>query len=241
MTRTFLPLGLSLAAAILVAQPAARGDVTVTSIGTPVFELVDTHLYAAPTDSFPSLFPNHFPTRIIHAPPYDQEFADGLALAGYPDKEVFSVEEFTSPSAVHFGYVLVPNGNAPTGSSFDYVSGPIIPNDIFPIAAAGDVYRNGAVFEQNAFNLSLTSAAGFDGRSHFIVEHWENSDFAPPGLDSLVGDYEYRLALRDVNNNGFDVVAHFQVVPEPITLSPFALGAIVLAGCAWRRRKQASR
>jgi hypothetical protein len=224
--------------ALLSVGPAvARGEVTVTPVGTPVFQLVDSHLYAAPTDSFPSVFPNHFPTRIVHAPPYDQEYANGLANTGYADKEVFSVSEFTSPSAVHLGYALVPQANAPTGATQDYASGPIIPNDILPITVQGDVFLNGAVYEQGAFGSSLPSIEGFDGRSHFVVESWENSDYAPPGLGSLVGDYEYRLTVRDGNNNGFDVLGQFEVVPEPMTLAPLALGVIALTGCARRRRK----
>ena len=147
----------------------SRGAVTVTTVGTPVYQVVDSHLYAAPTDSFPSLFPNHFPTRIVHGPPYDQEYSDGLTLTGYPQKEVYNVAEFTDPSAVHLGYVLVPNSTAPPGSTFDYASGPIIPNDIFPITIQGDVYLNGALYEQNAFNISLPAQAGFDGRSHFLA------------------------------------------------------------------------
>lgn len=240
MARNFLALGLSIAA-LLLAQPTARGGVVVNPIGTPSFLVVDTHLFTASTNSFPDLFPNHFP-RISHGPPYDQEFADGLARTGYPEKDVFSVEEFSSPNAVHLGFVLVPGSIAPDGSSFDFANGPIIPNNILPITIQGDVYRNGAFYEQNAFSLRLTPAIDFDGRSHFLVEVWENSDFAPPGLASLVGDYEYRLAMRDVSgNNGFDVVASFRVVPEPGTLTLGLLGGIVLGGYAWRRRKLVAR
>ena len=163
-----------------------------------------------------------------------------LAIAGYPEKEVFSVEEFTGPNAVHFGFVVVPGTNAPNGSSLDFDSGPIMPNAIFPIAYGGDVYLNGALYEQNAWRSSVPAADGFDGRSHFLLDLWENSEFAPPGLGSLVGDYEYRITLRDVNNFGYDVVAKFQVVPEPGTLTLFGLGAITLVGCVWWRRKSSA-
>ncbi len=216
LTRTFLALGLCFSADLLVARPAARGDAMVHPVGTPIFDVVDTHLYTAPTDrqSFEALFPNHFPTRIPHGPPYDQEFTEGLAITGYPEKEVFTVEDFTSPKAVHFGFVLVPGANAPQGSSVDFANGPIIPNGILPIAVRGDVYLNGAIFEENAFSLSLPPMSGYDGDSHFVVEVWENSAFAPPGLASLIGDYEYRLTLRDASGvNGYDAVAKFQVVP----------------------------
>ena len=238
LARTFLAIGFGIAAALLVGQSAARGGVIAHTVGAPVFAVVDTHLFAAPTDVFPSLFPNHFPTRLQHGPGYDHEFADGLAITGYQDKELFTIAEFMDPSAVHFGFVVVPNSSAPSGSTFDFNSGPIIPNNILSIAVRGDVFLNGVLFEQNAFGLNLTPASGFDGRSHFIVDLYENSAFAPPGLGSLVGDYEYRVTMRDVDGNGFDLTANFKVVPEPIALTQFGLlGASVLAHCAWRRRR----
>ena len=240
LARTFLVVGFGIAAVLLIGHSAAQGGVLVHTVGSPVFAVVDTHIFAAPTDVFPSLFPNHFPTRLQHGPGYDHEFADGLANNGYQDKDVFTVAEFTDPSAVHLGFVVVPNSSAPSGSSFDFNNGPIIPNNILSIAVRGDVFLNGVLFEQDAFGLNLIPASGFDGRSHFIVDLYENSLFAPPGLGSLVGDYEYRVTMRDLGGNGYDLVANFNVtVPEPIALTQFGLlGASVLAHCAWRRRRQ---
>ena len=41
-------------------QPVVRGEVIVTPVGTPLFDVVDTHLLTAATDVFPSLFPTIF-------------------------------------------------------------------------------------------------------------------------------------------------------------------------------------
>ena len=89
---------------------------------------------------------------------------------------MFGVSDFTDPSAVHIGYVLVPNAAAPTGSSPDYANGPILPN---PIAIKGDVFLNGAPFELSAFGLTPAPAPEIDGASHYVVDNWENSLFAP--------------------------------------------------------------
>ena len=85
--------------AILVAsplgQPAVRGEVIVTSVGTPVFDVVDTHLFTAPTNVFPSLFPNHFP-RVAHSD-YAKESSDGLILTGWPQKSAIRCFGVHSP------------------------------------------------------------------------------------------------------------------------------------------------
>jgi hypothetical protein len=238
-TQVFLyAAALAIWLAFPLAAPAQLAQVTVTPVGTPSFDVVDTHLFSGPTDAFPTLFPNHFPTRIVHGPSFDQEFSDGLALTGLPEKAVYSVAEFTAPSAVHLGYVLVPSANAPTGSTQDYASGPIIPNGNLPITISGDVFLNGSMYEQDAFNVTLPPIDGFDGRSHFLVEHWENSDFAPPGLNSLVGNYEYRLSMRDGNNNGYNIVSQFQVIPEPSSLCLVGLMAASLG--TWFGRRPSS-
>ncbi len=125
---------------------ATQAGVIISAVGSAGFSVVDSHIFAAPTNSFPSLFPDHFPSRLQHSG-YDGEFAAGLALTGFHEGEVFSVAEFTDPSAVHLGFVVVPNAGAPTGSSFDFASGPILPNASLPIIVQGDVYQNGVLYE----------------------------------------------------------------------------------------------
>jgi hypothetical protein len=51
------------------------------------------------------------------------------------------------PSGVYLGFVLAPGPGAPNGSAFDFASGPIIPNSVFPVLVRGDVFLNGALFE----------------------------------------------------------------------------------------------
>jgi len=103
-----------------------------------------------------------------------------------------------------------------------------IPNDVLPIQAGGDAFLNGALFESatGAFSNELPPIEGYDGRSHFVVDHWENNTFARPDLTSLLGDYEYHIAVRDAHSNGYDVVATFGVVPEPSTMLHFGLGQV---------------
>ncbi|MGC2578283.1 MAG: hypothetical protein WA376_11955, partial [Terrimicrobiaceae bacterium] len=142
-------------------------------------------------------------------PPYVQELTEGLALTGFPEGEVFDVSQFTFPSGVYLGFVLVPRPAAPNGSTFDFASGPIIPSSVFPVLVRGDVLLNGAVFDGGAFNFNINPTVDV---SHIVAADSEDSSFAPPGLTDLIGAYEYRLTLRDSGNNGYDVVGQFSLV-----------------------------
>ena len=214
----------------------AQGGLVITAVGSADFSVVDTHIYAAPTNSFPSLFPEHFP-RVQHSG-YDGEYAAGLAANGFHQGEVFSEAEISDPSAIHLGMVLVPNASAPFGSSFDFANGPILPSGTFPISVKGDVFINGVLFESGpgAWDIKL-AADSFDGRSHYAGELWENTFYARPGLTSLVGDYEYRITVRDTTGAGYDMNASFSVVPEPSTLVP--LGMLLTGYVGSRRRRGA--
>ncbi len=231
---------LLLGCATALAPGFTHAGIVITPIGSAGFSVVDSHIYAAPTNSFPGLFPDHFPVRLPHSG-YDGEYAAGLAAQGYHQGDVFSVAEITDPSAIHLGFVVVPAASAPTGSSFDFNSGPILPNASLPIVVQGDVYHNGVLFEAGpgAFFLRLTGDANFDGRSHFIVNLWENSLYARPGLVDLSGDYEYRVSLRDTGGVGYDITASFRVqaVPEPGTLAQF--GLLLLTGFVGSMRRRA--
>ncbi|MEZ6116148.1 MAG: hypothetical protein R3C28_06185 [Pirellulaceae bacterium] len=202
---------------VLLFVHKVHSEITVQKVGDPIFDVVDTHLFSAPTDVFPALFPDHFP-RAPHVD-FATEFTRGLEQNGIADQNLFQIADFTAPSAVHLGYVIVPGVDAPQGVTQDGDSFGIIPNAILPISISGDVFRNGVLFEQNAFGLNLPPIDGLDGRSHFVVENWENSDFAPPGLPTLAGDYQYVLKIRDTANAGVDMVGTFSVVPEPSNMS----------------------
>lgn len=241
---------------LCVAASAARAQVSLTPVGSPGFRTVDINLFSAPqgtpgsgfaefAQTLSAVVPNHVPisARVPHAGPYDQEITQGLASAGLVSKSVFDVSEFTAPQGIFIGFVIVPGPDAPLGSSLDFANGPTIPNANLPIRVAGDVFRNGSLFEQDAFGVALDPVAGRDGSSHFVVFGAENSAFAPPGLTDLTGNYEYRLTVRDANQNGYNVSARFtvqNVIPEPGTCTLFAAGLLPLVGTVVRRRRASS-
>ena len=233
----------SLTAILSFAMPSnAQAAIVITTVGTPKFDIVDAHLFTAPTVPegayAHALFPDHYfpsvPTsvRVVHSG-YDTELSTGLTNTGYQEKSVFTVSDFSDPNAVMLGFVMVPNALAPLGSSFDFANGPILTvADGLP-SGPGDVYLNGNPYELGAFGVGAGPDA-FNGLSHIVGAVWENSKYAPPGLTSLIGDYEYRLTIRDGSNNGYNVLGSFSVVPEPSSMLGL-LGATALY-CLRRRR-----
>jgi hypothetical protein len=226
----------SLSAALSLAMTSnAQAAIVITAVGTPKFDIVDAHLFTAPTATyFPAIVQNHLPTRVVHSG-YATELSEGLANAGFQQKTVFTESDFSAPNAVMLGFVMIPNALAPSGSSFDFANGPILSvADGLP-SGSGDVYLNGNPYELGAFGVGV-GADGFDGLSHIVGAVWENSAFAPPGLTSLIGDYEYRLTIRDGSNNGYNVLGSFSVaaVPEPSSMLGL-LGATALFSLRRRR------
>ncbi|MEO8272203.1 MAG: PEP-CTERM sorting domain-containing protein [Aureliella sp.] len=224
-----------LTAIVSLAMPSkAQADIVITMVGTPGFDVVDAHLFTAPTATyFPDILPSHAPTRVVHSG-YGSELSTGIANAGFQEKTVFSVSDFSAPNAVMLGFAMTPNALAPTGSSFDFANGPIISAAGGLPTGSGDVYLNGNPYEISAFGIGV-APDGFDGVSHIVGAVWENSTFAPPGLTSLVGDYEYRLTIRDSSNNGYNVLGSFSVaVPEPSAMLGL-LGATALFSMRRRR------
>lgn len=237
---------------------AARADVVVTKVGDPTFDLVDSHVFAAPigtaADGYAEFAttqatllppPNHVsnPTLGIgpgapHAGPYDHEFADGVAAAGYQEGSSFLPSQYSNGMGVYLVFMLTGGQASPLGSSPDFASGAILPNAIFPLSITGGTYTNG-VFNDSLGDFQIPAIdqvpgfEGLDGHSHIPLFFADNFDFA---TNPVTGDYEYRVSLRDANGNGYDVTASFQVVPEPSARIMMGLGGLAVAGLSLRRR-----
>jgi hypothetical protein len=201
----------------LLAQPPT---ITLTQVGSPIWRPGDFQLFTAPGDTdeaffatIDSLLPRD--TRLAptyttpHTPPYDTELSSSAAAVGLVSSSVFPRQAITNnPNNLFLAFTLLPDPGV-TGSSRDFASGPVIPNSLFPFTAGGETWINGAF----AFNLGdgqfqlRPTDLPFEGTSH-------RSLFAGLWSSGNLGDYEIRASLRDLQGNGWDLVAPFEVVAE---------------------------
>lgn len=222
------------AAALAAGPPPAQG-VRMTPIGQPTWSPVDFHLFAAPLGTAATGYqefvetalailpePNHeFNASLMvgpgvpHAPPYTSEMAQGVAAQGYHQGVRFNQSEFSDGMGVFVVWMNVPAPGT-TGSSPDFASGPIMPNELFPIHVEGTTTQNGKMFDPYLVNADVPAlnTVGFavDGASHFPFYIADNADFGPPGA-KLRGSYTYQITMVDTSGSGWRIEAHFAVAP----------------------------
>jgi hypothetical protein len=198
------------------------------------------------TDTIDLLLPLEGPGAPVpytpHAGPYDQELSTNATAAGFVNQTVFPKSAILlNPNGVYFSYMLLPDPGV-TGSSRDFASGPVIPNSLFPFTTKVEMFLDNVLVEtlqDSTFN-PRAGDAGFTGASHrsplqAVWYPWANDPNAGP-----LGSHEIRWSLRDNQNNGWDMVAAFEVIPEPPSLAIAAVGLTpVLAG--FRRRGSAAK
>lgn len=207
-------------------------DCKATKIGSPLWEMGDVAVisgeFGTSLEEFLSFLngvvgPNHafdendfiIGPAIPHAGPYDKELPKLARSNGFALKQTFRASDFTSPNGVVVLLNFVPGAGAQIGSSFDFASGPIIPNSLFPITQDGDLFRNGELYDA-FFDGSWAGYPGMnppilaDGTSHFQWFMGENSSFGPPNTPSK-GNYEYRVKFTDATGSGWSLQIPFTV------------------------------
>src|SRR5204863_9845977 len=80
-----------------------------------------------------------------HGPPYDTEIGSGLTSLGLADQSDFPVADFSNGRAAILTFMIVADGTD-QGSSPEFGSGPIIPNELFPITFDLADKKNGTDF-----------------------------------------------------------------------------------------------
>lgn len=227
-----------------------------TEVGSPIWKPTDFQLFTAPADPFPDAFFDTLdallplegpgvPTYTPHAGPYATELSTNAAAAGFVNQQVFPAGAITlNPNGVYFVMMWLPDPGI-TGSSRDFASGPVIPNSLFPFTSHAEMWLDGVKVEtlqDQMVNIRPDAPGkpgdvGFDGASHrapsqVVWYPWADSNAGP------LGSHEIRWSLRDIEGNGWDIVAPFQVVPEPTSVALAGFGVLALfAGAGTSRRR----
>jgi hypothetical protein len=252
MPQSRLRILLAIAVVIAVQSDVATAQpgITLTSVGSPIWRPADFQLFTAPADPFPDAFfatldlmlPLEGPGAAVytpHQPPYNTELSTNRAAAGIAYQTVFPQNAITlNPNGVYLMMMWLPDPGV-IGSSRDFASGPVIPNSLFPFTSKSDIFLGGVKVEtlQDQLVNIRNGDVGFTGASHRapsqVVWHpWADDPNAGP-----LGNYEIRWQLRDIQGNGWNIVAAFQVVPEPCALSIACVGAVGV-WVAGRRKKR---
>jgi hypothetical protein len=193
----------------------AGAFMTVAPLGSPA---TGTAAYFEWLDEL--LSPNHEPMEgvygpgVPHARPYDDELFQLLTVAGGSARQSFTADEFGGLNGVALFLSAVPNASAPHGSSADFASGPILPNELFPFYVDGDLYRDGVLYDgafdglfpgYNAFSPAIDK----DGPSHLLLPFAENSSYVPD--IEAAGSYVFRIKIVDTSDAGWILDVPFTV------------------------------
>jgi hypothetical protein len=238
---------------VVAGSPSSlQAEIMLTKVGSPIWKPVDFQMFTAPADPFPDAFfdtldallPLEGPGTTTYTPhpgPYETELSTNAAAAGFVQQDVFPRNAITlDPNGVYLAQMWVPDPGV-IGSSRDFASGPVIPNSLFPFTSFSEIYLNGVKVEtlQDQMVNIRAGDVGHTGASHRapsqVVWHpWADDPNAGP-----LGDYEIRWQLRDIQGNGWNIVAGFKVVPEPCALAIAGIGMLGLVAVPrrWGRRR----
>lgn len=228
----------SLLAALTVScdDPADSDDpkpvLTMKKIKNPTWQPVDFHRFSAdvgeayshslrPTEELLPP-PGHVPSEVFgigpgaaHPGPYDTELTEGMRAQGFVEQSTFTQEEVTLPLSAFAIWMIVPTSAAPSGSSPDSPSGPIIPNTLFPLHVDFQAYFDGVAvdgdhgeFDVPPLDAALDPPFDVDGHSHFPIVFIE--DLA--SLPGTTGTHEWRGTMIDAAGNGWELSTSFKIV-----------------------------
>jgi hypothetical protein len=213
-------------------------------VGKPTWKPVDLRLFSAPIGTVDTSYaefaqtqerllpaPDHVPYPQLgigpgaaHAPPYDKELRNGVRSSGFAETSIFTADQFSAGAGVWLVWMNVPNPGK-RGSSPDFESGRIVPNNLFPMAAKGSTYQNGRLFSTpTEFTIpklddALNPPFHVDGHSHFPVFFADNFDFALHPERGIAGWYRFDFKVTDQTSSGWRVQADYIVRPGGVATS----------------------
>jgi hypothetical protein len=143
-----------------------------------------------------------FQPDTVHAPPYDTELADRLAVLGLDPGSTFPMEDWTAPKNLYFAAVIVPSADAPVGSTTDYASGPYI-SKVLQLYSDADLYKDATVvdpdFDSTYPTLTqLMPGTPVDGWSHMTLTYGEGTQY----IAGTPGNYRLHVHIYETLTPG---------------------------------------
>ena len=175
-----------------------------------------------------------------HAGPYDTELSTNAAAAASSISRSSPGRHHAQPQRRLFrDDVAARPGHHRLLARF--ASGPVIPNSLFPFTSHAEMLLNGAKVETLQDQLLNVRAGdvGFDGASH---RRRRRSSGTPGRTTPMPAPWEatrFAVRCRDIQGNGWNIVAPFTVVPEPSTWAIAVTGLISAFGIVRLRKSRA--
>ena len=150
-----------------------------------------------------------------HPPPYDKEAEQGVKKCGYVSRKTFTTDEFKDPFGVFIFFIVIPiQGKAPTGSSPDFTSGPIMPNALFPMSTGAELWagtiRIGSGWKGSYKSTNALGVKG-EGHSHLPYSQWVNFKTITNPAEKR-GKYTFRHFLTDSAGAGWTIDIRFDLI-----------------------------
>jgi len=201
------------------------GRMPALKIGDPQWRVSDFVQFTGPLDGAaaipfsvglnPIFNPMHSPatgsglgvlmtTDTPHQTDYSIELSMAMGMRGKTNGATFLAAEIIDPGAMYVGFTVSPTATATTGSSGDFMSGPILPQSLYPLAGELDFEGDGMAIPDlhTEYDIVYGGGAAADGSSHEHVFAAVRANAGTAPAD-LVADYSWEYTVLDANMEGY--------------------------------------
>ncbi|MCA9304841.1 MAG: PPC domain-containing protein [Phycisphaerales bacterium] len=201
------------------------GRMMALKIGDPQWQVSDFVQFTGPLDAAaavpfsvglnPLFNPMHSPatgtglgvlmtTDTPHLTDYSVELRTAMGMRGKANGATFPAADIIDPGAMYVGFSISPTATATTGSSGDFMDGPILPQSVYPLAIELDFEVGGMAIPElhTEYTIVYGGGSSVDGSSHEHAFAAVRANAGTPPAD-LVADYSWEYTVLDSNSEGY--------------------------------------